>query len=122
MLDMSGSMHGNLATLRASAVQLFTRLLPQDRARVGNFGDRIILSDAFTNDPDTLIRALYLDLQPGGATPLWRAIDTAMDALARLDGRRVVLVLSDGRDPTGWPRSGDGRSPKSLDDIRQRAQ
>jgi len=121
MLDMSGSMRGNLATLRASAVQFFTRLLPQDRARVGNFGDRIVLSDAFTNDTDTLIRALYLELQPGGATPLWRAIDTAMDALARLDGRRVVLVLSDGRDSVG-PRGWEGRAPLSLDDVRHRAQ
>ena len=34
MLDVSGSMQGNLQLLRASAQQLFTRLLPDDGARL----------------------------------------------------------------------------------------
>jgi Ca-activated chloride channel homolog len=104
MLDMSGSMTGNLSLLRASAVQMFTRLLPADQARVGNFGDRITISPKFTNNQDDLIRALWLDLEPGGPTPLWAAINTAMSVLRPLDGRRVVLVLTDGKD-TGF-RSG----------------
>jgi Ca-activated chloride channel family protein len=101
MLDTSGSMLGNLSLLRTSAVQMFTRLLPRDRARVGSFGDHITLSPKFTNDQDDLIRALWLDLDVGGPTPLWAAIGTAMTALAPLDGRRVVLVLTDGKD-TGF--------------------
>ena len=44
---------------------MFTRLLPDDKARVGSFGDRITLSDKFTNDQNELIRALWLDLTPG---------------------------------------------------------
>src|SRR5262245_43140728 len=39
MLDISGSMHGNLALLRAAAEQLFARLRPGDLARVGTFGN-----------------------------------------------------------------------------------
>jgi Ca-activated chloride channel homolog len=35
MLDVSGSMEGNLPLLRASASQLFARLRPDDVARVG---------------------------------------------------------------------------------------
>lgn len=113
MLDMSGSMAGNLDVLRRSAVQMFTRLLPGDQARVGNFGDRIVISSTFTNDVDTLIRALYLDLEPGGNTPLWGAVNAAMGALARLDGRRVVLVLSDGKNTAPMP---------TLREVVQRAQ
>ena len=57
-----------------------------------------------TNDVDELTRALWLDLEPGGPTPLWGAINAAMGALARLDGRRVVLVLTDGKNTglRGW--------------------
>ncbi|MEO8482642.1 MAG: VWA domain-containing protein [Acidobacteriota bacterium] len=113
MLDMSGSMTGNLGVLRRSAVQMFTRLLPADQARVGNFGDRIVISPTFTNNVDTLIRALYLDLAPGGNTPLWGAVNAAMGALARLDGRRVVLVLSDGKNTAPMP---------TLREVVQRAQ
>jgi Ca-activated chloride channel family protein len=122
MLDMSGSMTGNLPTLRNAAVQMFTRLLPDDKARVGSFGDRITLSDKFTNDQNELIRALWLELMPGGATPLWGAINVAMTALGHLEGRRVVLVLTDGKD-TGsiWAGPG-GRPGTTLAEVIKRAQ
>ena len=41
MLDVSGSMEGNLPLLRAAAEQLFTRLRPDDGMRVGAFGHEI---------------------------------------------------------------------------------
>ena len=121
MLDMSGSMLGNLTVLRNSAVQMFTRLLPGDQARVGSFGDRITLSDRFTNDQNELIRALWEDLVPGGGTPLWAAINIAMTALSHLEGRRVVLVLTDGKD-TGSIWATPGRPVLTLSDIVRRAQ
>jgi len=118
MLDMSGSMVGNIPLLRRAAVQMFTRLGPDDRARVGNFGDRIVISPVFTNDTDDLIRALWLDLKPGGPTPLWGAINAAMAAQARIEGRRVVLVLSDGKNS---PSLGVRDGP-TLEDVTRRAQ
>jgi Ca-activated chloride channel homolog len=121
MLDMSGSMSGNIDVLRRSAVQMFTRLLPGDQARVGNFGDRIEISPTFTNDVDTLIRALYLDLKPGGPTPLWGAVNASMAALARLDGRRVVLVLSDGKNTGSRTINGIPSGP-TLREVIERAQ
>jgi Ca-activated chloride channel family protein len=121
MLDMSGSMLGNIDVLRRAAVQMFTRLLPGDKARVGNFGDRIVISPTFTNDVDTLIRALYLDLEPGGPTPLWGAVNAAMAALAHLDGRRVVLVLSDGKN-TGLRTVNGLPSGPTLREVITRAQ
>jgi Ca-activated chloride channel homolog len=120
MLDMSGSMTGNIATLRQAAVQMFTRLLPADKARVGSFGDRINISPKFTNDQNDLIRTLYLDLEPGGPTPLWGAVNAAMTGLSRVEGRRVVLVISDGRD-TGSVAFGS-HTGVSLAEVTQRAQ
>ncbi len=121
MLDMSGSMTGNIPLLRQAAVQMFTRLLPSDKARIGSFGDRITLSDAFTNDQNELIRSLWNDLVPGGGTPLWAAINIAMTALSHLEGRRVVLVLTDGKD-TGAVWGMPGRSTITLQDVVRRAQ
>jgi Ca-activated chloride channel family protein len=118
MLDLSGSMLGNLPTLRRAAVQMFTQLRPDDKARIGGFGNRIVLSDRFTNDQDELIRALWFDLVPGGDTPLWGAVNIAMTALAHLDGRRVVLVLSDGKDTA----AGYGRPAVTLNAVADRSQ
>jgi len=99
MLDVSGSMEGNLPLLRAAAQQLFTRLRPDDRARVGSFGHTVTISKEFTWNPDELRRALPDTIAPDAPTPLWRAIDEAMAAFTgEGDERRVVLVLSDGKD------------------------
>ncbi len=99
MLDVSGSMEGNLSLLRAASEQLFTRLRADDRARVGSFGQEITISPSFTRDPDALRRALPGRIAPDAPTPLWRAVDQAMDAFGNEGAeRRVVLVLSDGKD------------------------
>jgi Ca-activated chloride channel family protein len=99
MLDVSGSMQGNLPLLRESAARLFASLLPGDRVRVGTFGREIEISPTFTNDVATLTSALPTSIAADAPTPLWRAIDQAMAVFDDTsDARRVVLVLSDGRD------------------------
>ena len=99
MLDVSGSMEGNLPLLRAAAEQLFSRLRQDDVARVGTFGNQITISPEFTNDPDQLRRGLPEVISADALTPLWRAIDEALNAFnGASDERRAILVLSDGKD------------------------
>jgi Ca-activated chloride channel family protein len=98
MLDTSGSMTLHLKLLKQAAEQFVLRLLPDDRARIGSFSDKIILSDTFTGNRDDLIRILHNDIQYGNPTHLWDAIDYSMTALSREEGRRVVLVFTDGAD------------------------
>jgi VWFA-related protein len=106
MLDVSGSMSGNLPLLRVAAQQLFARLGAADLARVGTFGNDISLGPAFTRDPGTLLRALPEEVAPEAPTPLWRAVDEAMNGFGTPEDevRRVILVLSDGKDsgPIGF--------------------
>jgi Ca-activated chloride channel family protein len=107
MLDVSGSMAGNLPLLRGASEQLFSRLFEDDAARVGTFGDDVAISGTFTRDRAELNRALPTSIDPDAPTPLWRAIDAAMDAFGEQgedDRRPVILVLSDGKDsgPTGF--------------------
>jgi VWFA-related protein len=105
MLDVSGSMEGNLPLLRGAAEQLFARLRPDDLVRVGTFGNEVTISPSFTRDAATLRAALPEAIAPNAPTPLWRAIDDALTTLkTEGDARRVVLVLSDGKDsgPIGF--------------------
>jgi Ca-activated chloride channel family protein len=105
MLDVSGSMEGNLPLLRAAADELFSRLGPNDVARVGTFGRDIAISPTFTHNRDELRQALPTAIEPDAPTPLWRAFDEALDALAgEADARPVIHVLSDGKDsgPVGF--------------------
>src|SRR5512144_1813768 len=100
MLDVSGSMEGNLPLLRGASDQLFARLRPHDVVRVGTFGRDIVINPStFTRDPDELRRALPTSIAPDAPTPLWRALDQAMDALkGDAEERPVILVLTDGKD------------------------
>jgi Ca-activated chloride channel family protein len=119
MLDVSGSMEGNAPLLREASIQLFGRLLKDDVARVGTFGHEVSISPSFTSDPRELARALPPTIMPDAPTPLWRAIEQAIGAFDNEDDRRkVILVLSDGKD-TG-PISFRER-PSSQADVIDRA-
>jgi len=97
MLDTSGSMTGSIALLKAAAEQFVTRLLPDDKAAVGAFNDKIELSASFSNDRDGLITEIR-DLDFGNGTRLYDAINESLNQLHGIDGRRVVLVFTDGDD------------------------
>src|SRR5689334_9520642 len=97
MLDYSASMTSSLDLLRAAAEQFLLRMLPQDKGQVGAFSDRIEFSGQFTHDRDDLISALR-DLQYGNPTRLWDAVDQSIDILKPVEGRKIVLVFTDGDD------------------------
>jgi Ca-activated chloride channel family protein len=97
MMDFSFSMNANLKLLKAAAEQFILRLLPSDRAQVGAFSDKIMFSGTFTSDRDDLVSALD-DLQFGNPTRLYDAIDASIDILDEAEGRKVVLVFTDGDD------------------------
>lgn len=106
MMDKSGSMTANLKFLDQGAEQFLLRMLPADKGQVGAFSDKIQLSGTFTNDRDDLIGALR-DLQYGNPTRLYDAIDESMEALKGVEGRRVVLVFTDGDDTSSRLGFGD---------------
>jgi Ca-activated chloride channel homolog len=106
MLDTSASMTGNLKLLEQAAEQFLLRMLPKDKGMVGAFNDKIEFSPAtFTGDRDKLIRSLR-DLDFGNPTRLYDAIAASMDRLHGVDGRRVVLVFTDGDDTGSRADSG----------------
>ena len=119
LLDVSGSMEGNLPLLRGATDQLFARLRPDDLVRVGTFGHDIVISPAFTRDREELRRALPDAIAPDAPTPLWRAFDEALNAFkGEGEARPVILVLSDGKDSG---QIGFGRRIVSQAEIVDRA-
>lgn len=97
MLDTSASMTGSLDLLRAAAEQFVIRLLPHDKGRIGAFNDKIEFTSEFTSDRDSLVAALR-DIDYGNPTRLYDAVDVSLDELKPYEGRKVVLVFTDGDD------------------------
>jgi Ca-activated chloride channel family protein len=108
MLDTSGSMTLALDLVKKGAEQFLIRLLPDDRARVGAFNDKIEFhpANAFTGDRDELIAALK-ELDFGYPTRLYDAVDQSMDKLEVVEGRKVVVVFTDGDDTASKVGQGD---------------
>jgi len=98
MLDTSGSMTLTLDLLRAAAEQFVLRLLPADKARVGAFNDKIqFMGRSFMNDRDQLVTDIK-NLDYGNGTRLWDALAASLEELKGIEGRKVILVFTDGDD------------------------
>jgi VWFA-related protein len=113
-LDTSGSMTMSLGLLKDAAEAFVIRLLPDDKARLMNFDDKVTISPRFTSSRDDLIRYIHEDIQYGNATRLWDAVDASMTALSPIKERKVILLFTDGDDT--------GSRNASLDDVIKRAQ
>jgi VWFA-related protein len=116
MLDFSASMTANLDLLRAATEQFILRLLPDDKAQVGAFSDKIEFSGTFTSDRDDLIGALK-DLQFGNPTRLYDAIDASIDMMDDVTGRRIVLVFTDGDDTASRKGQRDVLDKAKLEEV-----
>jgi Ca-activated chloride channel family protein len=116
MLDSSGSMTNSLKLVNAGAEQFIIRLLPQDKAQVGAFNDKVEFSGTFTSDRDELVAALK-ELDFGNSTRLYDALDQSLDRLAVVEGRRVIVVLTDGEDTASKTGQGDVLSRSLADEV-----
>jgi len=117
MLDTSASMTGNLELLSRAAEQFVIRMLPKDKGMVGAFNDKIeFFPSSFTSSRDTLIRSLK-DLDFGNPTRLYDAIGASMDRLQNVDGRKVVLVFTDGDDTNSRLGQGDVLEHARLNEV-----
>ena len=119
MLDKSGSMRASYGIVRAGAEEFIRRLTAGDKARIGTFSSKIAMQpEEFSNNQDSLIRILRDGERPEGPTPLWNAANDAIEALATQQGRRVVLLFTDGADNPGNFRTNN----LSVMDVMERAQ
>jgi VWFA-related protein len=119
LLDRSGSMRGKFRLVEEAAEEFVHQMGPNDKARVGSFAERIQIDPRdFTSDHDELIKILRTELQAMGPTPLWNAVNVGITALLHQDGRRVVLVFTDGADR---PLNFSGNN-SSLKDVMKRAE
>jgi len=95
-IDTSGSVHKDLSEEIAAARRFVHSILrPQDQMSVIEFSTKVRELTGFTNKPGQIDRALG-QLRSDFATALYEAIDTASDRLSRRQGRKILLVISDG--------------------------
>jgi Ca-activated chloride channel family protein len=113
LFDTSLSVAQKFNFERKAISKFFERVLrPQDRAALFSVSTDVTVVQDFTNKVPLLVSAAKL-LKPQGATSLYDGIYLAADYLKPAQGRRVVVIVSDG---------GDTTSNKNLLDALKHAQ
>jgi Ca-activated chloride channel family protein len=98
LLDASRSMAGGRLQTALAGVRAFAGAMQrQDEAKLLLFADEVRAETPFTAVPSLLTLTLA-GLQAGGGTALNDALFLALGRLEERQGRRVVIVLSDGVD------------------------
>lgn len=105
-LDASGSMRKKEADVIASARAFADALRPQDQLGVMLFADEAqLVHDLATNRNGT--REAIDGYKTNGGTALYDALSQALTRLQTVEGRRVVVLMTDGRDENN-PGTGPG--------------
>lgn len=114
VLDTSRTMQGRkLEKARDAAIEFVRSLEPGDQAMLVNFSDRVRVVHDLTSDFAALEAAIQRSEVTGG-TALYDAIFRAARRLDKLGGRRVMVLLSDGRD-----EAANGLEPGSLHTLQE---
>jgi Ca-activated chloride channel family protein len=104
LLDTSASMEDKMSTAQEAAVGFAKRLRPQDVAQVIDFDSRVTIVQTFTNDAQSLEKAIR-GTAAGGSTSMYNAIYIALKEMKKVKAsstdeirRQAIVVLSDGED------------------------
>lgn len=121
LLDLSGSIGSKLKAMKKAASRFVDSLKENDRIAVAVFTSRFKLVSGFTNDRKRLNDCIEHIKHPGGGTSLYDAEWTTFDLLGEIkDGRKAIVVLTDGVDSSFLPEEEDG-SKHTFDELLMRA-
>jgi len=97
MLDTSASTQEKLGLIQQAAVTFVEQLQSRDRVKVIAFDDQVRDLNDFTNDRGVLKAAIYRT-RSGQGTKLYDAFGLALSSLGRIQGRKAIVLFTDGVD------------------------
>jgi Ca-activated chloride channel homolog len=113
-LDGSGSIRPVLESVKDAARTFVESLRPSDPLALVEFSDSVVFSHWLSKTRQTSIDAINAHRATGG-TALWDALADSIALLDREQGRKAVVVVTDGRD-----ENNAGTKPgstRTLDDV-----
>jgi len=91
------TMQGKIEEVHNAAGAFVDTLREQDKALIIDFDDRVFLIQDLTADKDALKEAIT-STEPIGGTALYDALHAAYRKIGQIDGRKAIVLLSDGED------------------------
>jgi Ca-activated chloride channel family protein len=116
-LDSSGSMKKWADTAKAAATSFVDAIRPQDALGLIMFGDSSQIQVDLSTDR-AKAREEINGYTPKGGTALYDAIGDSLGRLAKTEGRRAIVVVTDGRDEdNAGTKPGSVRTFKEVTDA-----
>lgn len=97
LLDSSSSIRSSLSAIQTAAYLFARNLSEGDAARVGLFSDHVRFGPRFTDELQEHLSILRT-MKAAGKTALYDAILAALAELENVEGRKSLLVFTDGDD------------------------
>jgi Ca-activated chloride channel homolog len=97
VIDTSNSTVFKLDDIQDAAFAFIKQLRNDDQVTVVSFDSKVRFHCDFTNDYDLLRQAID-ETRTGGSTKLYEAVDKVVDRLAQIDGRKAIVLFTDGVD------------------------
>lgn len=99
LFDNSSSLSYAREFEKQAAIRFFRKVLrPQDQAALYSVATEVTLVQPMTNSVKLLVQGIESFGKPEGATALFDGLVMAADYLKQQQGRRVVVIVSDGDD------------------------
>jgi len=114
LLDTSSSTRDKLKEIQRAANAFVDQLQPSDRVKVIAFDDKVNDLNEFTSDRD-LLHAAINKTKSGEGTKVYDAVEMAMNTIRRINGRKAIVLFSDGMDWHSDRATFDG-TVRSLDE------
>ena len=106
LLDASGSMEDDMRLVREAAIKFLTNLPKTENLFIMDFDENIRLSQYSTDDQRAVSDRIY-DVEAEGWTALYDALGTFLDRMYGIQGRKTLVVFSDGVDSRSTLSEGD---------------
>ena len=97
VLDTSQSTLFRMEDIQDAAYAFIKQLRPDDEVMIVSFDSKIRFHCDFTNNQDQLRQAIY-ETRTGGSTKLYEAVDKVVDRLETIEGRKAIVLFTDGVD------------------------
>jgi hypothetical protein len=97
LLDTSASTQQKLGLIRKAAIAFVEQLQSGDRVKVISFDDQVRDLNEFTNNRAEL-RSAINKTESGSGTKVYDAIELALSSIRSIQGRKAIVLFSDGMD------------------------
>jgi Ca-activated chloride channel homolog len=97
VIDTSRSTMFKLEDIQDAALAFVKQLKRDDQVMVVSFDKRVRFHCEFTSDHDELSNAIY-ETRTGSSTKLYEAVDMVVDRMEQIQGRKAVVLFTDGVD------------------------